>query len=63
MVASFSNFYRKTWVGFFLTFEYGCSFVGKLSWKKNFFLKKYLFFTKYTLFAEQNIFIWKKKLF
>ena len=40
---------------------YGCSFVAKLSWKKNFFFEKiFVFFTKYTLFAEKNVFIWKK---
>ena len=45
-------------------YGYGCSFVAKLSWKKKFFFEKiFVFFTKYTLFAEQNIFIWKKKLF
>ena len=43
---------------------YGCSFVAKLSWKKNFFLEKmFAFFTKYTLFAEKNNYIWKKKFY
>ena len=35
--------------------------VAKLSWKKNFFSKKYLcFFTKYTLFAEKKKFYMEK---
>ena len=40
----------------YIVFDYGCSFVAKLSVEK----KKFLFFTKYTLFAEKNLFIWKK---
>ena len=41
--------------------EYGCSFVAKLSWKKNFFFEKFfVFFTKYTLFGEKSTFTWKK---
>ena len=37
----------------------GCSFVAKLSWKKNFFFEKiFVFFTKYTLVAEKNNFYW-----
>ena len=42
--------------------KYGCSFVGKLSWKKNFFWKN-VFFTKYTLFAEKMFLIEKKVLY
>ena len=45
-------------------FCYGCSFVAKLSRKKNFFSKKiFVFFTKYILFAEKNIFIRNKNFF
>ena len=43
--------------------SYGCSFVAKLNWKKNFFSKKYLFFTKYTSFAEKNVFNTEKKFY
>ena len=39
-----------------------CSFVAKLSWKKNiFFEKMFVFFTEYTLIAEKSNFIWEKK--
>ena len=38
--------------------NYGCSFVAKLSWKKNVFWKNICVFTKYTFFADKNIFIW-----
>ena len=41
--------------------KYGCSFVGKLSWKKIFFWKN-VFFTKYTLFAEK-MFLYEKKFY
>ena len=41
---------------------YGCWFVAKLSWKKNFFWKKRMFFIKYTLFAEK-MFLYEKKSF
>ena len=47
-----------------INLNYGCSFVGKLSWKKKiffFFEKIFVLFTKYTLFAEKNVFIRKKK--
>ena len=40
-----------------LLYDYGCSFVAKLSWKI------FEFFTEYTLFAEKNIFILKKAFF
>ena len=51
---------------------YGCSFVAKVSWKKNFFFEKiFVFLTKYTLqkkmfsygkkFYIENFFYWKKK--
>ena len=41
-------------------FFYGCSFVAKLSWKKNiFFLKKYVFYKIYII-CRKNVFIWKK---
>ena len=43
-------------------FFYGCSFVAKLSWKKNiFFLKKYVFYKIYIIYTK-NVFIWKKKV-
>ena len=34
--------------------DYSCSFVAKVVWKKNIFLKYLCFFTKYTLFAEKK---------
>ena len=40
---------------------YGCSFVAKLSWKKN-QEKIFGFFTKYTLIAEK-MFLYGKKVF
>ena len=41
-----------------------CSFVAKLSWKKNIFFEKiFVFFTKYTLFAEKKCFYLEKKNF
>ena len=41
---------------------YGCSFVSKLSWKKNIFFEKICFFTKCTLFAEKMFLYGKKKV-
>ena len=42
-------------------FFYGCSFVAKLSWKKNNFFLKNVFFTKYTVYiCTKNVFIWKE---
>ena len=41
---------------------YGCSFVSKLSWKKNIFFEKIYFFTKCTLFAEKMFLYGKKKV-
>ena len=41
-----------------MAYEYGCSFVAKLTWKKIiFFLNIFVFLTKYTLFAEKNVLI------
>ena len=54
---------------FFYTTEYGCSFVAKLSWKKNCFLKKYCGFYKiYMICSKKNFFYrekykWKGKKF
>ena len=46
----------------YTAFDYGCSFVAKLSWKKYIYiLKKYMFFTKYTLFAKK-MFLYGKKV-
>ena len=44
--------------------DYGCSFLAKLSRKKNYFFfeKIYVFFTKYTLIAEK-MFSYGKKSF
>ena len=43
-------------------FDYGCSFVAKLSLKKNFFFEKKNVFIKYTLFAEK-MFLFEKKFY
>ena len=40
---------------------YGCSFVAKLTCKKNSFEKTFVFFTKYTLFAEK-MFLYERKV-
>ena len=41
---------------------YGCSFVAKVSWKKNFFYEKiFVFLTKYTL--QKKMFSYGKKSF
>ena len=42
---------------------YGCSFIAKLSRKKNIFEKIFVFFTKYILFAEKLFFYGKKVLY
>ena len=42
---------------------YGCSFIARLSGKKNIFEKIFVFFTKYTLFAEKKFFYGKKVLY
>ena len=58
---AFQLFNLSTISSWYIVFEYGCSFVAKLTWKKNFFFsKKYIFFTKYTLFAEK-MFLYRKK--
>ena len=41
---------------------YGCSFVAKLSSKKNIFLKKYVF-CKIYIICRKNVFMWKKKFY
>ena len=43
--------------------DYGCSFVAKLSWKKNFFLKKYLCFYKIYIFCRKKYFYMEKKFY
>ena len=39
---------------YFMRYSYGCSFVAKLSRKKNLKKKTSVFFTKYILFAEKT---------
>ena len=41
--------------------KYGCSFVGKLSWKKIFFWKNV--FYKIYIVCRKNVFIWKKRFY
>ena len=44
----------------YTAFDYGCSFVAKLSWKKYIYiLKKYVFYKIYIV-CKKNVFIWKK---
>ena len=42
--------------------RYGCSFVAKLSWKKNFFLKKYLCFLQNIHYLQKKMFLYGKKV-
>ena len=44
-------------------YRYGCSFVAKLSWKKNYFFEKIYAFYKITLFAEKMFLYGKKKFY
>ena len=43
--------------------NYGCSFVAKLSWKKNFFLEKYLCFYKIYIICRKKYFYMEKKFY
>ena len=42
-----------------VSLNYGCLFVANLSWKNNFFLKKYVFYKIYII-CRKNDFIWTK---
>ena len=58
--SSSNNIFLDIYKILFITRNYGCSFVAKLSWKNTFFFEK-MFFTKYALSAEKKI-LWKKKV-
>ena len=43
--------------------NYGCSFVAKLSWKKNFFFGKIFVFLQNIHYLQKKIFLYGKKSF
>ena len=46
---------------FVIANTYSCWFFAKLSWKKNYFSKKYFCFYKiYSFLQKKNVFVWKK---